>query len=380
MHCSYFARGECRSCGWIGWDYERQLAEKERHCRELLAAWPGLEWMPSVRSAESGFRNKAKMVVGGSVDAPTLGILDADGRGVDLRQCPLYPAALQAAFAPVVDFIREARIPPYDVAARRGELKFVIATVAEGSGELMLRFVLRSTEALARMRRQLPSLQAALPRLRVASANLQPVPMAVLEGEEEIVLSEDDSLTMRVNGLPLHLKPKSFFQTNTAVAAALYAQARAWVDQRAPTALWDLYCGVGGFALHCAAPGRRVTGVEASSEAVASAERSRLDLALPDHGTGAVRFVAADALDFARSAGAWPPMVVVNPPRRGLGADLSALLQQARPAAVVYSSCNAETLARDLRAMPALRPQAARLFDMFPHTAHHEVAVLLVAA
>jgi len=375
MHCSYHAADRCRSCAWIDQPYDRQLAAKEAHCRALLAAWPGVEWLEPVQSAGAGFRNKAKMVVGGTVAEPTLGILDAEGLGVDLRHCPLYPAALQAALPVVAEYIARARIPPYEIKARRGELKFVIATVAEDSGELMLRFVLRSTEAIARMRKALPWLQAALPAARVVSANLQPVPMAVLEGEREIVLGTDDSLTMRVNGLPLHLKPRSFFQTNTRVAEALYAQARAWVEQRAPDALWDLYCGVGGFALHCAAPGRAVTGVEASVEAVASAERSRDEIGLPAAGPGAVRFVAGDALAFARDAGAWPPLVVVNPPRRGLGADLAALVERARPA-LVYSSCNAESLARDLRAMPSLRPVAARVFDMFPHTAHYEVAVL----
>ena len=44
---------------------------------------------------------------------------------------------------------------------------------------------------------------------------------------------------------------------------------------------------------------------------------------------------------------------------------------------MLYSSCNAVSLARDLDAMPSLRPTRARLFDMFPQTRHHEVLVLL---
>src|SRR5690606_8746611 len=65
-----------------------------------------------------------------------------------------------------------------------------------------------------------------------------------------------------------------FFQTNTVVATELYRQARAWVDEVGPASLWDLYCGVGGFALHCAAPGRAVTGIEISAEAVVAASRT----------------------------------------------------------------------------------------------------------
>ncbi len=54
---------------------------------------------------------------------------------------------------------------------------------------------------------------------------------------------------MRVDGLALHLRPQSFFQTNTALAAELYRRGRAWVAEAAPRTVWDLYCGVGGFAL-----------------------------------------------------------------------------------------------------------------------------------
>ena len=73
--------------------------------------------------------------------------------------------------------------------------------------------------------------------------------------------------------------------------------------------------------------------------------------------------------------------MIVNPPRRGIGAGLAAQLQAAAEAGtlttLLYSSCNPATLAADLRRMPALRPVRARLFDMFPHTDHAEVLVLL---
>jgi 23S rRNA (uracil747-C5)-methyltransferase len=44
---------------------------------------------------------------------------------------------------------------------------------------------------------------------------------------------------------------------------------------------------------------------------------------------------------------------------------------------VLYSSCNVESLAKDLSRMPSLVARRARLFDMFPQTSHHEVLVLL---
>lgn len=372
MRCHYFEAGRCRSCSEIAQPYPAQLAAKQAHVQAALAAHVGLAWLPPVASREAGFRNKAKMVVGGSVEAPVLGILDAQQHGVDLTGCPLYPPAITACFPALAAFITQARIAPYDIPARRGELKFLLLTLAEHSGELMLRFVLRSQEPLARIRKHLPALQAALPQLRVISVNLQPEHKAVLEGDTELLLTPDETLTMQVNGLPLHLRPQSFFQTNTEVAAALYRQAREWVQAIDPPALWDLFCGVGGFALHCADGRRQVTGIETSREAIASACRTRDELGLAN-----VEFRALDATAFARDIGEAPPLVIVNPPRRGIGADLCAFLEASAATHLIYSSCNVDSLAQDIARMPGFRPLQARLLDMFPHTKHHEVIVLL---
>ena len=371
MQCHHFDAARCRSCTWIEQPYAVQLAAKQERCRELVDPFGPVDWLPPVASAEQGFRNKAKMAVGGTVDAPTLGILDPGGVGVDLRDCPLYPGSLQAALPVLAAFVTRARLVPYDVPTRRGELKYVLVTESP-DGELLVRFVLRSSEALPRLRKHLPWLLAALPRAVVVSANLLPEHKAVLEGEQEVVLTERATLRMRVNDVDLHLRPQSFFQTNTAVAAALYRIGREWVDAAAPRSVWDLYCGVGGFALHVARPGRTVVGIETSVEAVASAEQSRDDLGLAD-----VRFAAGDATAFALGAGAAPDLVVVNPPRRGIGPALAGWLEESGVRDVVYSSCNAASLARDLAAMPSLRPRRGRLLDMFPQTGHYEVVVAL---
>lgn len=375
MYCEAFATGRCRSCSRIGQPIGEQLADKQAHAQSLLAPHGAIDWLEPVASRESGFRNKAKMVVGGSLEHPTLGILDADGHGVDLSDCPLYPAALAMTFPVLARFITQARLPPYDVPTRRGELKYLLITLAEHSGELMLRFVLRSRESLARIEKHLPTLREALPGLRVVSANLQPEHKAIIEGDTEILLGDQETLTMRLNGLPLHLRPRSFFQTNTAIAAALYRQAREWVEAADPPALWDLYCGVGGFALHCADGRRGVTGIELSAEAIASAHRSREEI-----GLSRVDFHVADATEFALQAHTLPPLVIVNPPRRGLGNALCHRLRDSETRWIVYSSCNAVSLARDLEQLRPFRVRQARLFDMFPQTDHYEVACLLERA
>ncbi|HEY0249674.1 MAG TPA: 23S rRNA (uracil(747)-C(5))-methyltransferase RlmC [Gryllotalpicola sp.] len=375
MDCAYFDDGRCRSCTLLDVAYDRQLALKQERARELIDGYAGgsgsgIAWLPPAASETAGFRTKAKLVIGGTTDAPTLGILDAERRGVDLEGCPIVASPIRDVLPRLAAFITAAKLVPYDVPARRGELKYLIIT-ASARGELMVRFVLRSTESVARIRKHLPALRAELPQLVVATVNLLPEHKAVLEGDEELWLTEQRALELPLGEVTLQLLPRSFVQTNEGISTRLYRRAAAWVEGLAPASVWDLYCGVGGFALHLAAPGRQVTGVEVSEDAVESARRAASVAGLN------AMFTAADATRFALESNAAPELVVVNPPRRGIGPELAGWLEACDAAHVLYSSCNAESLARDLAAMPSLQPVRAQLFDMFPHTSHFETLVLL---
>ena len=240
-----------------------------------------------------------------------------------------------------------------------------------------MRFVLRSQRHLADLRAALPDLLARVPSARVVTVNLHPEHKAVLEGETEVVLTEQARLPVRVGDVTLLLGPKSFFQTNTEVAGSLYRQARNWVDDADPAVVWDLYCGVGGFALHATGPGRTVVGIETSAEAVEAARASaRLHTdAVGPASVGVLRFEVGDATTATPSPA--PDLVVVNPPRRGIGPGSPA---GSRHRARARSSTPAATSTR----WPATSPRCRRcgrstggVFDLFPQTRHTEVMVRL---
>lgn len=410
MQCPHYDAGECRSCPLMGVPYARQLADKQASVLAQLADVldAGTVVEEPFAGPESGFRNKAKLVVTGSAAAPRLGILDPrqhpkhhDGTGVDLRDCGLYLDGMEGVFHACAAAVTAAGLEPYDVAARTGELKGVIVTLSPDR-EAMVRFVLRSPDRLDALRGVVPGLLADLERrgtpAAVVSANLLPEHVALPEGDQEIVLAGGPTLTMRLNGIGLRLRPQGFFQTNTAVTEGLYAAAAEWVTGGAgasgeaaggggaPTSAWDLYCGVGGFAFHLAAAGvPEVWGLETTAEAVAAAQETAQELGVADR----VRFAAGDATralspegqepsaDDGDAPAGLPEAVVVNPPRRGIGADLSAALEASGIPTVLYSSCNPRTLAQDLARMPSYRAERVRVFDMFPQTAHTETLVLL---
>lgn len=374
MDCVYFDRQLCRSCSLLATPYPEQLQAKQSRVAATLASHVDSDaWLPPRASAEARFRNKAKLAVGGTVHEPTLGLTDREGHGVDLRECGIQDEAIWRVVPDLAGFVTYTGLRPYDVAKRDGDLKFILVT-ANDRGELMLRFVVTDEDLVPRLRAALPALLERLPQVCVVSANIHPEHKAVVEGEREVALTPQQTLDLPVGDVTLHLRHRSFLQTNTDVAGDLYRQAAAWADDVRPDRVLDLYCGVGGFALHLARPGRTVHGLEIEPSAVESAHLAAADLGIDDRAT----FDVGDAgglNDISPDAPA--DLVVVNPPRRGIGAHLATTLDVSGARAIIYSSCNPSTLADDLDQMPQFAVTAARLFDMFPHTEHAEVAVLL---
>lgn len=141
--------------------------------------------------------------------------------------------------------------------------------------------------------------------------------------------------------------------------------------------VWDLYAGVGGFGLTLADTARRagtplrVWGMESSPQAITAGNQTVADLGLAD----TVQFRAGDATRLA-TAEERPDLVVVNPPRRGIGAELASWFDT-HTDHVLYSSCHPKTLAADLEYLPDFTPVRGTVLDMFPQTAHCETLVLL---
>ena len=79
----------------------------------------------------------------------------------------------------------------------------------------------------------------------------------------------------------------------------------------------------------------------------------------------------------ATAAAQAPDLLVVNPPRRGLGKALCQDIARLSPRWLLYSSCNAQSLAQDLVALADYKLMKVQLFDMFAHSNHYEVLTLL---
>jgi len=228
-------------------------------------------------------------------------------------------------------------------------------------------------------RHQLPRPQA-LVRYGVATGQmlLQPSPAGTLREELETLGVElrEQEFEEELAGQRFHIRPSSFFQTNTAQANVMARLALDALPSGAEITLVDAYCGVGTFARLMAERAGRVLAIEESESAVRDA---RANLA----GAVNVEIVKGKVEEILPRLAERLDGLIIDPPRAGCQRSVLDALIARRVPRVVYISCGPESLARDL-AILCLESGAYRLvslqpLDMFPQTAHIENIAILEA-
>lgn len=376
MKCSYFLQSQCLSCNLLDKSYGETLLMKEEELKKIFAHTPfflkptiGLEQV-------AGSRSKAKFAVFLHNDEITFGFTKSDGSYRELEACGLHAEGINSLLAIVKDILKKYQIIPYDISTKKGELKYLLISKSgeSASSEFLLRFVLRSKESLDRLKKAGQELMELPLNIKVITANIQPIHQAIIEGEEEIVLSDDLVIIHQFDEFQLALGARSFFQVTPRIAKKLYGAVADSISQDNPKSLIDLYCGVGAFSFYASRWCEDVTGVEISKEAIDCAKASvKLNMSK-------IQFHAMDVEAFLQDQSKTKKFdaVIVNPPRRGLNPVIIDKILGISPEFIYYSSCNAETLARDFSELQSdYEIKSMQIFDMFPYTSHFETLMCL---
>jgi 23S rRNA (uracil747-C5)-methyltransferase len=373
--CTYYNQDICRSCSLIELSYSEQLNQKLNILQTALSPFGPFNLAATVSSNTQGFRNKAKMSVSGTIEKPIIGLLGTENldAGREILNCPLHHPKINELLKLLPDFIRQAKLAPYLIAEKKGELKGLILFHSEKTSQTYLRFVLRSKESIDRIKKHIPSLQEHFPGLTCVSANIQPIAHAILEGFEEVFLTKGSSIAHRSGIFEVNIEPQAFVQTNQAVAEQLYTTAAAWVREKQTKNFLELFCGQGLFSFHASSFISKGLGIELNAQAIEQAKLTKEQLQLSH-----LNFKASDAVSTAKDiADFQPDLLLVNPPRKGLGEAVS-LVHQGPQEQIIYSSCDIHSLAKDLETLTkSFKVTRVQLFDMFPHTKHFETLVLL---
>lgn len=370
----------CQGCPLIELQPRAQLDFKRQQVtRAMQNAGLKRVTVPEVIAApqELGYRTSAKLAIGRRHRHLRIGLYRRGSHEiVDLKNCPLHHPLINRIIDVVREEILHQKLSVWDPRQGDGLLRYLLIRVSPANNRALVTLVTgrrdyRSLTHLAKW------LQKKVPEVVAIHQNVNPGSGNAILGRETLKMLGAPDLRDQLGDFTVHLGPTSFLQVNHDQAARIYRQVTDWLQPQKDEPTLDLYCGIGGIALHLAAKGAEVTGVEMVEEAVhyagQNAKRNGLDNC---------RFIAGDTARVVAELVARLPSgtrVVVNPPRTGCTPEVLEQVASLQPKKMVYVSCNPQTLARDLAILESHGMGVDKLqpYDMFPQTPHVETIALL---
>jgi 23S rRNA (uracil1939-C5)-methyltransferase len=385
--CSIYE--ECGGCQLQHLSYEAQLRVKRQQVVDNLQrigkldvageASEGIVVHPTLGMAEPWrYRNKAQVPFG-EERGGLIGGFYAQGshRIIDMEECLIQHEANDEVVARVKEIGARLGIRAYREETNAGLLRHVVVKVGFRTGEIMVVLVTNGS-TIPRVDEWIDGIRAALPSVKSICHNINVKQTNVIFGDETRVLWGSEVIYDYIGDVKFAISARSFFQVNPVQTEVLYGKALEYAGLTGDEVVVDAYCGIGTISLFLAQRAGQVYGVEIVEEAIADA-RKNAEL----NGMTNVHFEAGPAevvLPEWTRQGIRPDVIVVDPPRKGCDAALLATILELQPRRVVYVSCSASTLARDLRVLVDGGYGVAEVtpVDMFPHTVHVESVALLV--
>ncbi len=358
--CPYFLR--CGGCHYQHASYDHQLEIKATILKESLAriAKVQLETELQVHSSPPwNYRNRTRMRVHSAPFA--LGYYRFGSHSLlPVEECPISSPVINRAIGAFWELGRAGKVP-----AAIGEIEFFAN--AEDAQLLLQLYVLESASG-SPLKEFSATLAGMLPETAgVTLFRAEPVAQARSEALPKIPHGAGE-LTYKTGQGEYRVGAGAFFQVNRYLTDSLV---KIVTEGRAGHTALDLYAGVGLFAARLAGRFERVIAVESSQ-----ISHSDLQYNSPEN----VKAVHATTEQYLQRSINTPDLVVVDPPRGGLGEAVAQALGRLQAPRLTYVSCDPATLARDLRSLTAAgyAIEQAHLVDLFPQTFHLESVLQLV--
>ena len=389
--CPHF--GVCGGCKWQHMSYDAQLKFKQQSVDNALTRIGKVDTVSMeeiLGSAETTYyRNKLEYTFSNKrwltnrdeeVQPEDLNALGFHVPGrfdkiLDIDHCFLQQDPSNNIRNSVRDFAIENGMSFYDLRQHEGALRNLIIRTSS-TGEVMVVVVFAYPEE--------GQVELMMNFIAEKFPDITSLLYIINQKRNDTIFDQDihtfkgrDFIYEEMEGLKFKVGPKSFYQTNSAQAYELYKITRDFAELKGDELVYDLYTGAGTIANFVARQAKEVVGVEYVPTAIEDAKiNSKIN------GINNTKFYAGDMKDVLTSefiaAHGKPDVVITDPPRAGMHADVVNRILEMEAPKVVYVSCNAATQARDLE-MLAAKYDVVRIkpVDMFPQTQHVENVVLL---
>ena len=391
--CEHF--GVCGGCPWQNMKYSQQLYYKKNEVYNNLKRIGKVE-MPDfepILGSEKQFFYRNKMEFGFSnarwmTEAEIKSGEDFDDRNalgfhipkmwdkiLDITKCHLQADPSNAIRNEIRRFAIENNLEFFNPRNHEGLLRtLMIRTASTGEIMVLIQFFEEN-----KVQRELimNHLAETFPEITSLQYVINGKPNDTIYDQDIKLFKGRDYILEEMEGLHFSINAKSFYQTNSEQAHELYKITRDFAGLTGNELVYDLYTGTGTIAQFVSKQAKKVIGVEAVPEAIADAKENakRNNTTNCEFFVGDMKNVVNDA--FIAQHG-HPDVIITDPPRDGMHADVVKQILTIAPKKVVYVSCNSATQARDLALMDEMyQVTRIRPVDMFPQTHHVENVVLL---
>jgi 23S rRNA (uracil1939-C5)-methyltransferase len=391
--CSHF--GTCGGCKWQNLPYAKQLEFKHKQVIDQLVRIGkiSIEGISPIIPSENTtyYRNKLEFTFSNfgwltreEIQSaanlernPVLGfhVPGMFDRVFDVKECFLQPEPSNSIRLAAAKFALAKGYSFYNIRAGEGSLRNLIIRTSSQGDVMVILSVFFDDEP--KIKAILSHLKDSFPQITSLMYVVNPKVNDTINDLDIVCFSGDAFIMEEMEGIRFKVGPKSFYQTNSQQAYKLYTVTRDFASLSGNELVYDLYTGTGTIANFIAKSCRRVVGVEYVPEAIDDAkENSAIN------GITNTNFIAGDMKDvlvesFFHEFG-YPDVIILDPPRAGVHADVIESIIRAMPQRIVYVSCNPATQARDINLLSTnYRVTKVQPVDMFPHTHHVENVVLL---
>jgi len=300
---------------------------------------------------------------------------------LDIDRCLLLSERSNQVLMLVKDFARHSDLLPYTTSDHSGFWRFLVIRESKRLDQMMVNLVTAdhpdggsTIHSLAHL------LTQQFPFITTLIHNINHKKAQVAYGDEEHVMFGAGFIEELLGSKKYRISANSFFQTNSLQAEKLYQLILDWGQFQKDQIVFDLYSGTGGITIYIADRVKKVVGFELNPQAIGDAKKNCQINSIEN-----CHFIEGDLKDnlskpdkIVEQYGE-PSIIIIDPPRSGLHPKLPLKIIQLKPDKIIYVSCNPATLARDLRTLcnDHFKIISVQPVDMFPHTTHCEVVVLL---
>ena len=295
---------------------------------------------------------------------------------VSTDQCLIQNETANAIIRDFTQIADEMKLTAYHEDTGTGILRHLYLRVSRAEGTVLLVIVI-GQKVLPGSKKLVGRLTAMHPEIAsvVVSQNRRRTSMVL--GDRETVIYGPGFIFDEISGIRFRISPQSFFQVNPVQTEVLYRTALDLAEIKETDSVLDLCCGIGTITLLAAKQAKQVTGIEVVPQAIQDAKGNARHNNIRN-----ARFVCADIASYLKEHPVTQQVVIADPPRAGLGPDVSHALGNSKAAKIVYVSCNPVTQKEDIEILKEYGYSVQRIIpvDMFCFTEHIETVVLLIKA